>query len=208
MSDDATAAGIYLASRSPRRVELLRQLGIAFEIVRLREAPGRRRDVVEKPRPGERPHDYVRRIALAKAAVAARSIRWRGLAPRPVLAADTEVVLDDHIFGKPRDPQQAIDMLAELSGRTHEVVTAIALSWANVQDLRLSTTRVTFRKLGRDEIERYVAAGESLDKAGAYAIQGRAAVFVRWIAGSYSGVMGLPLFEAAEALAKIGRRVL
>jgi septum formation protein len=132
----------------------------------------------------------------------------RGLPPRPVLGADTEVVLNDTIFGKPKDAADAIRMLTLLSGRTHHVLTAIALTWEQNSAVEISTSAVTFRALARDEIERYIATGEPFDKAGAYAIQGRAATFVQRIDGSYSGIMGLPLFETASALAGIGFPVL
>lgn len=201
-------SGIYLASRSPRRCDLLRQLGVAFTELRLREAPGRERDVVEGPRPGESAHDYVTRIARTKALVGWHRMGQRQLAPLPVLAADTEVVLDGAIFGKPTDAVDAARMLAALSGRTHEVKTALYLKWEQTIEGAVSTSRVTFRTLDAAEIERYCATGEPLDKAGAYAIQGRAAAFVARLDGSYSGVVGLPLFEAARILTRIGVAVL
>jgi septum formation protein len=132
----------------------------------------------------------------------------RGLPPKPVLAADTEVVIDGAVSGKPADAAAAVSMLAALSGRTHEVITGVAIRWQTQLAQALSTSRVSFRAIGRDEIERYVATGEPFDKAGGYAIQGRAAAFVRHLEGSYSGVMGLPLFETAELLARIGFPVL
>jgi len=202
------APAIYLASRSPRRQELLHQLGVTFEELRLREAPGRRRDVIERPHRDELPRDYVQRIALAKANVAWRRMQARNLPPRPVLSADTEVVRNGVIFGKPADAQDAARMLSLLAGGTHQVLTAIALNWQRQTVVALSLTRVIFRKITPDEIERYVAIGESFDKAGGYAVQGSAAAFIRRIDGSYSGVMGLQLYETAEALAKIGFRVL
>jgi septum formation protein len=203
-----TETAIYLASRSPRRQELLRQIGVAFDELRLRDAPGRHRDVVEEARDGEPPLHYVERIARTKAAVGWQRMCERGLPPRPVLAADTEVVLDGAIFGKPGDVDAARDMLARLSGRRHEVITAVALRWEEAVDVVLSISHVTMRRLAADEIERYIATGEPFDKAGAYAIQGRAAVFITRVEGSYSGVMGLPLAETAAALARIGHSVL
>jgi septum formation protein len=199
---------VYLASKSQRRQELLRQLGVEFEILQLREAAGRRRDVVEGPRKDEPPIEYVKRIARTKAAVGWHRMGRRELTPRPVLAADTEVVLDAVPVGKPVDAAAAVAMLAALSDRTHEVITAVAVRWEAQIAFAVSTSRVTFRAIPRDEIERYVATGEPFDKAGSYAIQGKAAAFIRHLEGSYSGVMGLPLFETAELLARFGFPVL
>ena len=199
---------VYLASKSPRRQELLRQLGVEFEELRLREAPGRRRDVVEVLRKDESPLEYVKRIARTKSAVGWHRMGRRGLTPRPVLAADTEVVVDGGVLGKPKDAAGAVAMLELLSDRTHDVITAVAVRWNAQIILAVSTSRVSFRALKRDEIERYVATGEPFDKAGGYAIQGRGAVFIRHLHGSYSGVMGLPLYETAEILQKIGYYVI
>jgi septum formation protein len=199
---------IYLASKSPRRRELLRQLGIGFEEVHLREAAGRNRDVVEEALDAEPPAHYVERIARTKAAVGWKRVEQRALALRPVLGADTEVVLGGEIFGKPRDAAHATQMLERLSGRRHDVLTGVALKSGDEVLFSLCTSRVMFRRLTPDEIARYVATGEALDKAGAYAIQGRAGAFVTRLDGSYSGVMGLPLFETAELLAKAGIPVL
>jgi septum formation protein len=203
-----SAPALYLASKSPRRQELLRQLGVEFTELRLREAPGRRRDVLERPRADESPVEYVKRIARTKASVGWHRMQQRSLPPLPVLGADTEVVQGGVIFGKPADPADATRMLTLLSGRRHEVLTAIALRWEREMVLALSVSTVTMRPLEKAEIERYVATGEPYDKAGGYAVQGRAAAFIRRIEGSYSGVMGLPLFETAEALARIGFPVL
>ena len=203
-----TEPAIYLASRSPRRQELLRQIGVGFVELRLREAAGRKPDVVERPHPGEAPADYSRRIAQAKADVGARRMRQRGLPPLPVLGADTEVVLDGAIFGKPADAAAAARMLALLSGRRHQVLTTVALCWQHETLLATSVSTVTLRRLSGADIARYVATGEPFDKAGGYAVQGRAATFIRRIDGSYSGVMGLPLHETARLLARIGRPVL
>ena len=204
----AERASVYLASKSPRRQELLRQLGVEFAELRLREAAGREPDVVEAPREGEAPLEYIKRVARLKASVAWHRMTRRGLPPKPVLAADTEVVLDGAVLGKPADAANAIAMLGALSDRTHEVLTAVAVRWEAQLALGVSASRVSFRALARDEIERYVASGEPFDKAGGYAIQGRAAAFIRHLDGSYSGVMGLPLFETAEILTKIGYQVL
>lgn len=199
---------IYLASKSPRRRELLRQLGVGFEELHLREAAGRIRDVLEEALDGEPAAHYVERIARTKSSVGWKRMEQRNLAVAPVLGADTEVVLDGEIFGKPRDATHAAQMLARLSGRPHDVLTGVALKSGDDVTFALSTSRVTFRRLSLDEIARYVATGEALDKAGAYAIQGRAGAFVSRLEGSYSGVVGLPLFETAELLAKAGIPVL
>lgn len=203
-----TSPSVYLASRSPRRQELLRQIGVAFDELRLRVAPGRHRDVVEEAKDGEPPLHYVERIARTKASTGWKRMEERKLAPRPVLGADTEVVLDGVIFGKPGDADSARAMLAKLAGREHEVMTAVALRWQEQVEVAVSTSLVTMRKLSSGEIERYIATSEPFDKAGGYAIQGRAAAFVTRIEGSYSGVMGLPLAETSDLLARIGRSVL
>ena len=199
---------VYLASKSPRRQELLRQLGVEFEELLLREAPGRRRDLVEEAHKNEPPLEYVKRIARTKASVGWHRMGKRELPAKPVLGADTEVVLDGEALGKPEDTAAAVAMLAALSGRTHEVITAVAVRWQTQIALAVSTSQVTFRAIPMDEIERYVATGEPLDKAGGYAIQGKAAALVSHLRGSYSGVMGLPLFETAELLARLGFPVL
>jgi len=199
---------IYLASKSPRREELLRQLGVEFATLRLREATGRDRDVAEVAHDAEPALHYVERIARTKAAIGWQRMLQRGLPHHPVLGADTEVVLDGAIFGKPKDAADAARMLALLSNRTHQVLTAVAFCWNEQIVAEISTSNVTFRALAADEVDRYIATGEPFDKAGAYAVQGRAASFVSRIEGSYSGVMGLPLFETAAALAGIGFPVL
>jgi septum formation protein len=203
-----TDRAIYLASRSPRRAELLQQIGVAFEELRLRTAAGRHRDVVEEALDGEPAMHYVERIARAKASMGWKRMQERSLPPRPVLGADTEVVLDDVIFGKPADVDAARAMLAKLSGRQHDVVTAVAVRWQDDIEVAVSVSHVTLRKLSSGELERYIATGEPFDKAGGYAIQGRAAAFVTRLEGSYSGVMGLPLAETAALLARLGRSVL
>ncbi len=199
---------LYLASRSTRRQDLLRQIGIPFEVLRFREAPGRPPDVVEGAHDAEPPHHYVERIARTKATVGWQQVQRRMLSEHPVLAADTEVALDGIIFGKPGDAGEAIRMLGRLSGRTHQVITAVALRWQEELLVEITRAEVTFRALRAPEIERYVATGEPFDKAGGYAIQGRAAAFASRIEGSYSGVMGLPLYETAELLARIDFPVL
>jgi septum formation protein len=202
------APAIYLASKSPRRQELLRQLGVDFSELPLREGAGRRRDIIEQPRFDEPALEYVKRIARTKASVGWHRMQQRGLAPRPVLGADTEVVRDGEIFGKPADAADAARRLSRLAGRSHDVLTAIALRWERQIVLAVSASVVTLRALSEAEIARYVATGEPFDKAGAYAVQGRAAAFISRIEGSYSGVMGLPLYETAEALARVGFPVL
>jgi nucleoside triphosphate pyrophosphatase len=191
---------IYLASRSPRRRELLHQIGIAFEVLPLRHDLQHNVDVDETPLAGEVPNAYVMRIARAKAVAGWRQIIAHSLPRHPVLAADTTVVLDDEIIGKPDNAEHARILLRRLSGKAHQVLTAIAVAYADRIETALSTSTVEFRELGNEEISRYVTSREPLDKAGAYAIQGRAAVFVRAMNGSYSGIMGLPLYEAAELL--------
>jgi septum formation protein len=193
---------IYLASRSPRRRELLKQIGVPFEVLLLREDLRRGADVDEAPLAEESPGVYALRLATAKAAAAVRQIAQRGLPQKPVLAADTTVVFEDAVIGKPEDAEHAARILRTLSGREHQVLTAVALALRDQVETQISVSSVWFRELKDNEIRRYIASGEPLDKAGAYAIQGRAAAFVTRMAGSYSGVMGLPLAETAELLAR------
>jgi septum formation protein len=196
---------IYLASRSPRRRELLKQIGVAFQLFQLREESGRDPDVDETPGRNETPGEYVVRIARTKAEVAAHYMQRRALSQRwPVLAADTTVVCGGRIIGKPENNDEAAAMLKDLAGKQHEVVTAVALAFNDRIETALSESKVWFRDLAQDEIRRYVAMGESLDKAGGYAVQGRAGAFITRIDGSYSGVVGLPLAETAALLAKAG----
>ena len=196
--------GIYLASRSPRRRELLSQIGVRFHLLLFRAQFGRETDVDEAPQPGEAPAAYVERVALIKAEAGWNSLLQRNLPRAPVLSADTTVAIDGRVLGKPADRHQASDMLAELSGRRHEVLTAIALKNDADLETALSVSEVAFKKLSAEEIRQYVASGECDDKAGAYAIQGRAARFIVELRGSYSGVMGLPLFETSELLDQLG----
>ncbi len=196
---------LYLASHSPRRRELLRQINVRFETLLLRSDRMRGSDVEEVPRAGEAPADYVSRVTLEKARVGAVRARERALAPGVVLAADTEVVIDGEALGKPRDAAAAAQMLTRLSGRSHEVLSAVALATSDTQiDIRLTRSVVGLKALDPIELRRYVASGEPLDKAGAYAIQGLGALFVTRLEGSYSAVMGLPLFETAELLRNCG----
>jgi septum formation protein len=188
-----TEPRILLASASPRRSELLRQVGIAHTI--------RPVDIDESVHGGEAPSAYVLRLAEAKAAAL-----WRQLAPaerKPVLAADTTVALEGEIFGKPGSLEELREMLGRLSGRTHEVHTAIAVLHEHGAAARLNSSSVTFRALAPAEIDWYWRTGEPADKAGGYAVQGRAAAFISHIAGSYSGIMGLPLYETWELLAPV-----
>ena len=187
---------IYLASASPRRQELLQQLGIEFEVL-----PS---NIHEERQPGETPQDYVQRVARDKARHVARLVAERRMPVRPVLGADTEVVLGTEIFGKPRNPEHAAQMLSRLAGRPHTVLTALSLHTPAGETSALSESRVTFGPLTEPEIARYVATGEADGKAGAYAIQGRAAGFIARLEGSYSGVMGLPLYELHDVLKKAG----
>jgi septum formation protein len=196
---------IYLASRSPRRRELLKQIGVPFQLFQLREDPRRGVDVDEAPGTGESPADYVLRVARAKVETASHYMQRRSLLQRwPVLAADTTVVCQQRIIGKPATTDEAVAMLNELAGREHEVITAVAIAHGDRVEAAASSSKVWFRALSADEIRRYVALGESLDKAGGYAIQGRAAAFVTRIEGSYSGIVGLPLAETVDLLIRIG----
>lgn len=183
-------SSLILASSSPRRRELLKALGVTFDV--------RAVDVDERQHAGESAADMVLRLARAKAEAQA------GAGGELVIGADTAVVLDDEIFGKPRDENDALRMLARLSGTTHRVLTGVAVYAAGRVTTALSTTEVRFRDLDRDEAHRYWQTGEPCDKAGAYAIQGRGGVFVEAIIGSYSGVVGLPVFETARLLKDAG----
>ena len=199
---------IYLGSRSPRRRELLKQIGVSYEVLLLREGPQRSPDFDETPLTGEAGDGYVLRIAQAKVDAGWDRLGQRRLIRFPILSADTTVAIDGEILGKPVDPEQAMAFLRQLSGKTHQVYTAVAIRFDNRLEVALSTTQVELRELEEQEIRQYVASGESRDKAGAYAIQGRAAVFVRAISGSYTGVMGLPLYETSQLLAKFGHPAL
>ncbi len=184
---------IVLASASPRRRELLAQIGVPFEVY-----PAQ---VEERLREGEAPEDAVLRLAREKALSVYRRCRL------PTLAADTVVVVSGEILGKPGDPEEARRMLQKLSGRSHQVYSGVALATEEKSLASLSVTEVTFKPLSGEEIEAYLRTGEPFDKAGAYAVQGRGAVFVQYLKGSYSGVVGLPLFETAQLLREIGLRL-
>ncbi|SCY55313.1 septum formation protein [Nitrosospira sp. Nl5] len=198
---------IYLASRSPRRRELLKQIGVNFGTLLLREASPRLPDMDETPLPHESPANYTSRIARAKAEAGWTRLIQRKLPHLPVLAADTVVVLKERIFGKPANSSHAEEMLSALSGQTHQALTAVALATQNGIQVRVSTSTVRFRDISEREIRIYLASDEAHDKAGGYAIQGMAAVFIAEISGSYSGVMGLPLFETAQLLEESGIKI-
>jgi septum formation protein len=187
---------IYLASGSPRRRELLQQIGVTFRVIGA--------ELDETALPGESPLAYVSRLAEAKAGVGWE--RSRDLGTAPVLAADTAVVLDARILGKPAGLNDAMAMLLDLSGRAHQVLTAVALRTAAGTRVEVSHSTVTFRSIDPSEARAYWETGEPSDKAGAYAIQGYAAIFITDLKGSYSGVMGLPLFETAALLEGAGVR--
>ena len=195
----AAKTDLYLASQSPRRRELLTQIGVSYEVLNI--------DVDESVNINEIPEEYVERLAKEKALAG-----WKinKLAEKPFLGADTAVVIHGEILGKPQNRQHAIRMLALLSGQTHQVISAVALAFKNQSSSELelksviSVSNVSFRKLSKTEIEHYVNSTECNDKAGAYAIQGLAAAFITHLSGSYSGVMGLPLYETAELLHKAG----
>ena len=195
---------IYLASRSPRRLELLQQMGIACKTVLLREETNRLRDVDERPLPEENPYIYVERMAKMKAEIGVLRARQRALPVMPMLGADTIVVFNGTIFGKPSDAADAKRMLKLLSGTQHEVLTGVAVTDGTRLLHDTSISRVRFRDLTESEINNYIASGEPTGKAGAYAIQGIAAVFVERLEGSYSGVMGLPIFETSMLLSQFG----
>lgn len=185
---------IYLASRSPRRRELLAQIGVRCRVLEV--------STDESRLPGEHPRDYVLRLAVSKARAAYAQLPAGDR--RPVLGADTAVVIGERVLGKPADRREALTMMRLLSGRTHRVLTAVALITAEGQRTELSETRVAFRTLDEEEAMRYWDTGEPLDKAGGYAIQGLGALFVAGLSGSYSGVMGLPLFETGRLLTQAG----
>jgi septum formation protein len=195
---------IYLASKSPRRRELLRQIGIHFEILLLRDGTTRPYDVSEDVLPGEPPEDYVRRVTHVKAVAAWNMMLMRKLPIRPVLAADTTVVFNGQIFGKPATRNEAHAMLTSLSGQTHQVLTSVAVHFHEHHLACTQVSEVTFCKLTPQQINHYCDTQEPYDKAGGYGIQGSAAQYISNISGSYSGIMGLPLFETAQLLSESG----
>lgn len=201
---DSQASFIYLASRSPRRQQLLEQIGVSFRLL----APDDHEDAeaLERVHPGEDPGKYVLRVTLAKAAAARARLARLGLPAAPILVADTTVAIGGTILGKPADRAEALGMLTRLAGRTHRVITAVAVARGSTRtDTLVNVSRVTFARISRAELEAYVASGEPMDKAGAYGIQGSIARHVRRIEGSYSAIMGLPLYETARLLRDAGR---
>ena len=193
---------IYLASQSPRRAQLLEQMGVRFELL----LPDASEDAesLEAVLPGEAPAKYVARVTALKLDAAIKRMHSRGLCTAPVLCSDTTVALGRSIYGKPASNQDAQRMLGELSGRTHRVLTAIAIQKGKARAQVLSTSKVSFSTMTSAQIRAYVATGEPLGKAGAYAVQGRAAAYIAHISGSYSGIMGLPMFETAQLLRTLG----
>ncbi len=192
---------IYLASQSPRRRQLLEQLGVQYQLLLPDE--GEDTEAIETAIPGEAPARYVQRVTGLKLDAALHRLVRRGLAPAPVLCSDTTVARGRTIYGKPENAVDAARMLGELSGATHRVLTAVAVHTGRKRAAALSDSRVTFDKLTAAQIKSYVASGEPMGKAGAYAIQGRAAAWIAHISGSYSGIMGLPMYETAQLLADL-----
>jgi septum formation protein len=196
---------IYLASQSPRRRQLLEQLGVRHELL-LPDAD-EDAEALEAVKPGEAPVAYVQRVTQLKLDAALARLKRRGLPVAPVLCSDTTVALGRTIYGKPADAADARRMLGELTGTTHRVLTAVAVGTPRRCLQALSDSRVTFAAMSRAQIAAYVASGEPMGKAGAYAVQGRAAAYISHIAGSYSGIMGLPMFETAELLRACGFKI-
>ncbi len=195
---------IYLASQSPRRRQLLEQLGVEYQLLLPDE--GEDTESIEAVVGNEPPAAYVKRVTALKLDAALQRRKRKGLAAAPVLCSDTTVAHGRIIYGKPLDAADAQRMLAELSGKTHRVLTAVSLGTERKQVQVVSESLVTFATLNRQQIRAYVATGEPMGKAGAYAVQGRAAAFIAKISGSYSGIMGLPVFETAQLLRSVGVR--
>lgn len=195
---------IHLASRSPRRRELLTQMGVQFDTIVFRNSPREDREIDETPQAGEAPMIYVERVARAKAEHGWRIVGWRKFLPQPVLAADTTLEFEGEIIGKPVDADDAKMILRRLSGKTHRVLTAVAVAFEGRLESVVSLSEVRFGVLDEAELRDYVSTGEPMDKAGAYGIQGRAGLFVAHLAGSYTGVMGLPIYESGVLLKRFG----
>ncbi len=194
---------IYLASRSPRRRDLLTQIGVRFHLLLFRADPEPDPDLDETVLRGETPAVYVKRVARAKAEAGWARLERRNLPRAPVLSADTTVALQGRILGKPGNREEAAEMLSALSGKRHEVLTAVALKYDTRLEVALSESEVQFCELGAEAIREYLATGEADDKAGAYAIQGRAARYITEIRGSHSGIVGLPLYETAQLIQRL-----
>jgi septum formation protein len=196
---------VYLASQSPRRRQLLEQLGVRYELL----LPDHDEDseALEHEKPGEAPAHYVQRVTGLKLDAALDRLKRRGLPPAPILCSDTTVARGRAIYGKPADGNDAARMLRELAGTTHRVLTAVAVQGGRRRLAALSDSRVTFAAMTPSQVRSYVATGEPMGKAGAYAVQGRAAAYISDIRGSYSGIMGLPMFETAQLLRAFGWRI-
>lgn len=199
-----TQPRIYLASQSPRRRELLKQISINFEMLLLRADSRRNIAVDETPHSDEQPEAYVRRVSQAKAEAGYAALMFRNLPSFPVLAADTTVTLEGRIFGKPDNAEHAAAMLHQLSGREHQVLSAVAIVMDKHVEVAVSASTVRFTTLSEERIRRYLHTREYTDKAGSYAIQGQAGAFIEHLSGSYTGVMGLPLFETVQLLQRFG----
>ena len=202
---------VYLASQSPRRRQLLEQLGVRYELLLADDSEDA--EALEVVLPNEAPRAYVQRVTLLKLEAALARMKRRGLPLAPVLCSDTTVALGKTILGKPDDAQHAAQILAALSGQTHRVLTSVAMGTLSAQgkplktEQALSTSHVRFAPWTRSQIQAYVASGEPMGKAGAYAVQGRGAAYIEHISGSYSGIMGLPMFETAQLLRVFGFKV-
>jgi len=213
----STSQFVYLASQSPRRRQLLEQLGVRYELLLADDTEDA--EALEVVLPSEAPRTYVQRVTLLKLDAALNRMQRRGLPPAPVLCSDTTVALGKAILGKPDDAKHAAQILGALSGQTHRVLTSVAMGTAssslsasqkakpNKRAQALSVSNVRFAPLTRLQIQNYVASGEPMGKAGAYAVQGRAAAYIEHISGSYSGIMGLPMFETAQLLREFGFKV-
>ncbi|MDO9359747.1 MAG: Maf family protein [Polaromonas sp.] len=196
---------IYLASQSPRRRQLLEQLGVSCEL--LLADPVEDSEALEVVLAGESPTAYVQRVTQLKLDAAVARLKKRGLPAAPVLCSDTTVALGRKIYGKPENEADAMRMLGELAGTTHRVLTAVAVQAGRRRHQALSVSRVSFAPMSKAQIRAYVASGEPMGKAGAYAVQGRVAMYIRHISGSYSGIMGLPLHETAGLLRTAGQKI-
>jgi septum formation protein len=202
---------IYLASQSPRRRQLLEQLGVRYELLLADDSEDA--EALELVLPNEAPRAYVQRVTLLKLEAALNRMKRRGLPPAPVLCSDTTVALGKTILGKPDDAKHAAQILGVLSGQTHRVLTSVAMGTLSKagkplkNEQALSVSNVRFAPLTRTQIQAYVASSEPMGKAGAYAVQGRAAAYIEHISGSYSGIMGLPMFETAQLLRAFGFKV-